>query len=362
MGYPETFEGFRSQSHQDWTTFKKESYKPKAWEDRDIDIAIDACGVCGSDVHTITGGWGDSPMPLCVGHEIIGKVVKVGDKSKLGFKVGDRVGVGAQVASCLECEQCLSDNENYCPNMVDTYGAPWPVDGTIGQGGMASHIRVHEYFTFKIPDSISDHEAAPMLCAGITTFSPLYRAKITAGKKVAVVGLGGLGHFGVLWAKAMGAEVTVLSHSPNKKDDALKLGADHFVSTGEDEWSKPLKFKFDFILNTADMTHEMKIGDYMSTLRVNGTLHHVGLPDHPIQLMVQDMVPSGGHMGASHIGSRPEMIAMLKLAADKSIHPMIETVPISEQGCKEVVERVKNNKIRYRFTLTDFDKAFGSRS
>jgi len=172
---------------------------------------------------------------------------------------------------------------------------------------------------------------------------------------------GGLGHFALLWAKALGAEVYAISHSPTKKDDALKLGADHFVSTADKDWSKELKFKFDFMLNTADMTHTFNIQEYMSCLKVNGTFHHVGLPDEPLpQMKAQDFVPNGAHMGASHIGSRPEVLAMLKLASEKNIHPMIETLSISEKGCAEAVERVKKNDIRYRFTLVDFDKAFGT--
>ena len=180
-------------------------FKPKKFEEYDIDIAIDCCGVCGSDVHTITGGWGECPLPICVGHEIIGKAVKVGPKVTT-VKEGDRVGVGAQIRACMECKLCKADQENYCPHQVgtpllsayffsiiadslsDTYGAPYE-DGTIAQGGYASHIRAHEYFTFKIPDNIESKDAGPMMCAGITTWSPLVRAKVGPGKKVAVLGV-----------------------------------------------------------------------------------------------------------------------------------------------------------------------------
>ena len=180
-------------------------FKPKPFGDRDIDIKIDACGVCGSDVHSITGGWGETPLPLCVGHEVIGKAIKVGDKVTT-VKVGDRVGVGAQIAACLECKCCKTDNENYCPHKVgmsptiskitkqmfirstDTYGAPYP-DGTIAQGGYSSHMRAHEYFTFKIPDNIKTEDAAPMMCAGLTVWSPLERAGCGPGKKIAILGM-----------------------------------------------------------------------------------------------------------------------------------------------------------------------------
>ncbi|MCJ1360122.1 MAG: hypothetical protein MMC33_010125 [Icmadophila ericetorum] len=361
MPYPETFEGFRVQTHEKWSDFKKEEYEPKPFGDRDIDIKIDACGVCGSDVHTITGGWGEAKLPLCVGHEIVGKAIKVGSEVTT-VKVGDRVGVGAQIWACLECNICKSDNENYCPHQVDTYNAPYPDSGVISQGGYASHIRAHEYFTFPIPENIPSHEAAPMMCAGITTYSPLVRAKTGPGKKVAILGVGGLGHFGVMWANALGAETYVLSHTPSKKEDALKLGAKHFISTKDKDWAKPYAFTFDFILNTADMTNEFKMSDYLSTLAVNGDFHNVGLPDEPLpQLMAFDLVPNGCKISASHIGSRPEMLDMLKLASEKNLHPMIEMIDISAEGCKEAVERVKVNDVRYRFTLVNYDKAFPGR-
>lgn len=200
-----------------------------------------------------------------------------------------------------------------------------------------------------------------MLCAGLTTYSPLVRAGTGPGKHVAIVGLGGLGHYAVMWANALGAEVTVISHSADKKEDALKLGAKHFVLSTEKDWAKPLAFTFDFVLNAADMTNEFKIDDYISILKVNCQFHQVGLPDEPMpQLMAQQFMPNGSSIGASHIGSRPECLAMLKLAAEKKLYPIVETISISEEGCAEAVEKVKTNKVRYRATLVDFDKQFGA--
>ena len=174
---------------------------------------------------------------------------------------------------------------------------------------------------------------------------------------------GGLGHFGVLWAKALGAEVYVISHSQSKKEDALSLGAEDFINTREKNWAKPWKFTFDLILNCADATDKFNLAEYFSTLKVNGTFHMVGFPDNPLpKLMAQDFAPNGCFLGASHIGNRPEMLAMLELASKQNIKGWVETIDISEQGCKEAVERVyKNDNVRFRFTLVNFDKAFGQR-
>ncbi|KAF2668665.1 GroES-like protein [Microthyrium microscopicum] len=361
MPYPETTTGFAIKDTKNWSSFTKQELPLKKFEDHDIDIAVSACGVCGSDVHTITGGWGEIPLPLCVGHEIVGTAIRVGPKVK-NIKVGDRVGVGAQIHACLECDICKADQENYCPHQVDTYGAEYP-DGTVSQGGYSSHVRAHEYFTFKIPEGLSDEVAAPMLCAGITTYSPLVRLGCGPGKKVAVVGLGGLGHFAVMFAAALGAEVTCISHSPDKKEDALKLGASHFVSSKDKNWDEGLKYKFDFILNAADVLLDFDLTQYFGILKINGTFHNVGMPDHSIELKLQDFASTGCYIGTSHIGNRPEMEAMLKLAADKKLHTWYETIDVSADGCKEAVERVKNNdRVRYRFTLTGFDKEFGKRT
>ena len=200
-----------------------------------------------------------------------------------------------------------------------------------------------------------------MLCAGITTFSPLWRAKVGPGKKVGVIGVGGLGHFGLLWAKALGAEVYALSHSPSKKDDALAMGAKEFIVTTDEKWTEKWAFTFDFLLNTADMTHTFDIPGYLSTLNINGCFHNVGLPDYPLpQFKAQVFATNGCTMGGSHIGSRPEMIKMFEIASKQQVKPYIETLQVSEDGCKEAVTRVKNNKVRYRFTLTGYDKIFGN--
>jgi alcohol dehydrogenase (NADP+) len=205
-------------------------------------------------------------MPLCVGHEVIGRAIRVGEKVK-DIKVGDRVGVGAQISADLTCDNCLADQENYCPNGVDTYGRPH-VDGTVAQGGYSSHIRAHENFTFKIPDGLESEIAAPMMCAGLTVYSPLVRLGAGPGKEVAIVGIGGLGHFAVMFAAALGAEVTALPHTPEKESDTLKMGAKNFICTNKEGWHKEHRFEYDFILNTADAMHHFNMADYFSTLKV----------------------------------------------------------------------------------------------
>ena len=246
--------------------------------------------------------------------------------------------------------------------MVDTYGAPWP-DGTVSQGGYSSHVRAHEYFTFKIPDSIETSLAAPMLCAGITVYSPLVRLGCGPGKKVAIVGIGGLGHFGVLFAAALGAEVYVISHTPNKKDDAYKLGAKEFICSKDPDWHKPYQFTFDFILNCADATDKFDIPQYLSTMKVMGKFHNVGLPDRPLpQMKTTVFMPGGYYIGASHIGNRPEMIEMLNLAAKNKIKSWVTEIDVSEDGCKEAVEKLYSGDVRYRFTLVGYDKVFGQRT
>lgn len=357
MGYPDTFHGFAVDGPKTWNQFKKTELKPKPFESHDIDVQIDACGVCGSDVHSITGGWGDFKGPLCVGHEVVGRAVRVGDHVK-GISVGDRVGVGAQVQACLECDMCKSKNENYCPKMVDTYNAQY-ADGSWAHGGFASHIRAHEYFTFKIPDKLESKVAAPLLCAGITTYSPLVRAGVGPGKRVGVLGVGGLGHMGIQFANALGAETYALTTSEDKVADVKKMGAKDGIVTTKDGWADQWTCKFDFILCCSDMTHRYDLAKLLTLLKPMGDFHMVGLPDEALpQLTAGAFAGNAPKLTGSHIGNHQEMDAMLALCAEKGLGPWVETLSVGEAGCKEAVERVRENKVRYRFTLIDFEKAF----
>lgn len=334
-------------------------------------------------MHTISGGWGvdiKNDPALCVGHEVVGKVEKVGSKVT-DFKVGDRAGVGAQVWSCLVCKLCKENNENYCPHQVDTYGAPYPtekeaaefgvtngkelgLDGTTSQGGYSSRIRCHQRFAFPVPDALSSQDAAPLMCAGLTVFSPLLRNRVgqEGVKNVAIAGIGGLGHYAIQFAKAMGAHVTVLSHSPSKEADARQMGADEVVLTNKDGWEEAHAMKFDFILSTIDDSKGQTLPAFTSTLRIGGTYHSVGLPDGDVPVKFQMFTSNMSSISSSHIGSKKEALEMFKLVIEKKVKSWTIPLPISAETCSQAVTSVHDNKLvgGYRYVLTDFDKAFGA--
>ncbi|KAM5351180.1 hypothetical protein ACJ41O_003903 [Fusarium nematophilum] len=360
MSVPEKFQSFQSPSAERWTEFEKNEWQPRPFGDHDIDIKIDCCGVCASDRHTISGDWGECPYPLAVGHEVVGKVLRVGDKVTLA-KVGDRVGAGAQVYSCLECRQCKNDNETYCKDQIDAYGAPYLDTGYITQGGYSSHTRVNEYWVYPIPEALPSAQAAPMLCAGITVYSPLKRLGAGPGKKVGIVGIGGLGHYGIMFAKALGAEVWAISRSRAKEDDARKMGADGFLATAEDNWTDGHKLTFDIIINTATSFDGFALSEYLSLLDIHGHWNSVGLPGGDgITVRNQDFIGNGCYIGTSHLGSRREMLEMLQLAADKGIRSWIEEIPISKEGLQLAMENLEKSKVRYRSCMVNYDAAFAA--
>ncbi|PCG92647.1 Alcohol dehydrogenase superfamily, zinc-type [Penicillium occitanis (nom. inval.)] len=349
MPYPEEAQGFMIDSPETWLSFQKRHYKLKPFEDYDVDVKVEACG-----------GWGaNQNWPLCIGHEIVGTAIKVGPKVT-NVKVGQRVGVGAQVFSCGECKQCKNDNETYCPKIImNTYGSKWPETGIISQGGYSSHVRAHEHWVFTIPEKLKTNSVAPMLCAGITAFSPLVRNGAGPGKKVGIVGMGGIGHFGIMFAKALGAETWAISRTRAKEADARKIGADGFIATCEEGWEKEHEFSFDLIVNCANSSKNFDLSKYLSMMDVHGRWVSVGLPEEEGQVIkAQNLISNGVLIGASHLGSRKEMIRMLNLAADKGLDSWVETIDINEENLKEAMQRMKKADIRYRFTLTGYDKAF----
>ncbi|KAF8812943.1 GroES-like protein [Phlegmacium glaucopus] len=342
-----TWKGYAVHDTEKWNELKVIDFKPKRFEDHDIDIKIEYCGVCGSDVHTVTGGWGEPLLPLIPGHEIVGHVVKVGPKV-IGFKVGDRAGVGAQVCSCFECKPCNTNNENYCLKMVHTYNNKYP-NGDIAQGGYSTAIRAHERFVIPIPDDLALEQAAPMLCAGLTVYSPLVRNGAGPGKFVGVVGIGGLGHFAIQFAKALGAKVVVFSHTADKEEDARELGASEFVVTRqgfEEAW----KGKLDIIICTADVSKGIPLAGLISMLGVNCHCIIVAIPDEKLPaLHAQELSQNGAFLGGSHIGSKKESIEMLNLAVQKGVKAYIQILPMKDAG--QALRNVKDNAVRYRHVL-----------
>ena len=312
----------------------------------DVLIDIAYAGICHSDIHTIRGEWGQVPYPLTVGHEIVGTVAEVGsDVTK--YAVGDRVGVGCMVNSCRECENCLAGEEQYClKGNVGTYGAI-DRDGTVTQGGYSQKIVVDQDFVLRVPESIPYEKAAPLLCAGITTYSPLNHWNAGPGKKVAIVGLGGLGHMAVKIAHAMGAEVTVLSQTLSKKDDGLKMGADHYYATSYPETFDKLKNTFDLIVNTVSAPLDLKL--YLQTLTLDGTMVNVGAPPEPLPIQVFTLFTNRRSFAGSSIGGIRETQEMLDFCAEKGIAPEVEVIPASD--INEAYERVLKSDVRYRFVI-----------
>jgi uncharacterized zinc-type alcohol dehydrogenase-like protein len=313
----------------------------------DVRIDIRYCGVCHSDIHQARDEWGGSIFPMVPGHEIVGTVVEVGSDVR-NWKAGDTVGVGCFVDSCRECEACLAGEEQYCEKgIAPTYNG-YERDGkTPTYGGYSTGITVDEKYILRIPDGIPLDGAAPLLCAGITTYSPLRHFGVKAGDKVAVVGLGGLGHMAVKLAKAMGANVTVLSHSPRKRADALRLGADDFLATNDSAVFERNASRFDFILDTVSAKHDYN--SYLGLLRRDGTMVLVGAPDEPSPLAAFSLIGKRRRLTGSSIGGIRETQEMLDFCARHGLASDVEVIPIQE--INEAWERTVASDVRYRFVI-----------
>jgi alcohol dehydrogenase (NADP+) len=313
---------------------------------KDVRIDIKFCGICHSDIHFVRGEWGEVPYPAIPGHEIAGVIAEVGSEVT-GFAPGDRVGVGCMVNSCRDCENCERGDEQYClDGNTGTYGSV-DRDGTITYGGYSDHVVVDQDFVLRIPDGLELDVAAPLLCAGITTYSPLRHWGAGPGSQVAVVGLGGLGHMAVKLAKAMGAEVTVLSQSLRKQDDGLKLGADGYYATSDDATFKELAGRFDLIINT--VSAKLKIGRFLGLLTTDGALVNVGAPPEPMSVPVFALLGQRRSFAGSAIGGIRETQEMLEFCAEHGIGAEIET--ISAGQINEAWERVLSSDVRYRFVI-----------
>ncbi|KAF8476028.1 putative NADP-dependent alcohol dehydrogenase C 2 [Kalaharituber pfeilii] len=331
----------------------QEEFKPKPFTEDDVDIKISHCGICGSDAHTLRSGWGRTIYPMCVGHEIIGTAVRVGAKVK-HVKVGDRVGLGAQVSACLkpDCDECSTGQEQYCAGLVATYDSRYP-DGSIAYGGYANYARAPGYFIFKIPDSIPSEHAAPLLCAGATVYSPLLHNGCGPGKKVAIIGIGGLGHMGLLFAKALEADKAIaISRNSSKKGDAMKLGADEFIAFDEDsDWPTKYARSLDLIVCTIPSS-KMPLGKFLNLLRPNGTFVQVGAPEEPLpSIMAFALIVRKVKLAGSLIASPQEIRDMLDLVAEKKVKPWVQMFPMNKVN--EVLQKFEAGEPRYRFVLVN---------
>lgn len=329
----------------------KAPLKPFQIERRDMrptDVVIDIlyCGVCHSDVHQARDEWGNGIFPMVPGHEIVGKVKAVGPAVKR-FKAGDSVGVGCFVDSCRECVPCQQSLQQYCEKgMNGTYNSR-EKDGSPTYGGYSGQIVVDENYVLKIPENLALDAAAPLLCAGITTYSPLRHWKIRAGDKVGVVGLGGLGHMAVKLAAAMGAEVTVFSTSADKKADALRLGAAHFANTREADVFKQYAGYFDLIINT--VAANIDLNNYLGMLKLDSTLVTVGVADQPASVSAFPLILKRRRLAGSLIGGIKETQEMLDFCGKHNIVSDVEVISIDK--INEAYDRMVKSDVRYRFVI-----------
>lgn len=313
----------------------------------DVVVDIEYCGVCHSDIHQARNEWGISNFPMVPGHEIVGKVIKVGDKVSK-FKVGEIVGVGCFVDSCRNCSSCKQGNEQYCEvGMHQTYNALEKDGKTYTYGGYSAQIVVDQNYILRIPKNLPLDKAAPLLCAGITTYSPLKQWNIKKGDKVGVVGLGGLGHMAVKLASAMGAEVTVLSHSDKKKADALRLGAKNFANTSDEKTFKDYHNYFDFIINT--VSANIDLNKYLDLLKLDKTMVLVGAPEKPTPVNAFPLIFKRRRLAGSLIGGIKETQEMLDFCSAHNITSDIEIIPMDK--INDAYERMIKGDVRYRFVI-----------
>ncbi|MEG4352516.1 NAD(P)-dependent alcohol dehydrogenase [Microcoleus sp. LAD1_D5] len=317
--------------------------------EHDVQIEILFCGICHSDVHSVRNEWSDfmsTTYPIVPGHEMVGRVTQVGS-AVTKYKPGDLAGVGCMVDSDGTCPNCKTGLEQFCPNLTLTYNSPDKHLGGVTYGGYSDSIVVDERFVLRVPTNLDLPGVAPLLCAGITTYSPLRHWGVTKGKKVGVVGIGGLGHMGVKFARAFGAHVVVFTTSPNKKEDALRLGADEVVvSRNADEMQKHAG-SFDFILDTVSANHD--INAYLNLLRLDGNITLVGAPEKPLEVAAFSLIMARRSLSGSNIGGIAETQEMLDFCGEHNITADVEVIPI--QKVNEAYERLLKSDVKYRFCI-----------
>ena len=314
--------------------------------EHDVQIEILYCGICHSDLHMVRNEWGGTIYPIVPGHEIVGRVAKVG-AAVTRYKVGDLAAVGCMVDSDGTCPECKAGLEQFCPNMTLTFNSPDKHLGGMTYGGYSDSIVVDESFVLRVPSNLNLAGAAPLLCAGITTYSPMRHWGVARGKKVGVVGLGGLGHMGVKFARAFGAHVVVFSTSPGKKDDALRLGADEVVLSRNANEMAGQAGSFDFILDTVAADHD--ISAYISLLRRDGNITLVGAPEKPLAVSAFSLILGRRSLSGSPIGGIAETQEMLDFCGAHNITADVEVIPI--QKANEAYERLLKSDVKYRFSI-----------
>lgn len=313
----------------------------------DVQFDILYCGVCHSDIHQARDEWGGAIFPMVPGHELVGRVIKIGNHVKK-YKVGDLVGVGCMVDSCRTCDSCKEGQEQFCINGASfTYNGYEQDKKTPTYGGYSNTVVVDENFVLKVSEKLDLKAVAPLLCAGITTYSPLRHWKVGKGHKLGVLGLGGLGHMAVKFGVAFGAEVTVLSSSPSKKEDALKLGAHKFIATSDENQFKSVTGYFDFIIDTVSAQHDYN--SYLSLLKTNGTHICVGAPSVPSPFSAFGLIMGRKSLAGSLIGGIPETQEMLDFCAEHNIVSEIELIDIKD--INKAYERMLKSDVRYRFVI-----------
>jgi uncharacterized zinc-type alcohol dehydrogenase-like protein len=336
---------------------KDGSGKLSPWEferrpvgDNDVLIDIKYTSICHSDIHQIRGDWGKQQYPQVPGHEIVGIIAQVG-KNVTKFKAGDRAGVGCMIDSCMECENCKHGQEHHCDNnaTVFTYGFPEKTSPNgISQGGYSNNIVVKEHFAIHIPDHISFQEAAPLLCAGITTYSPLIKENIKKGDKVGIAGIGGLGHMAIKLAASKGAEVYAFTTSPDKVKDILAFGAKEAIVVEDNSKLKEYKGKLDYMISTIPVEHDL--GAYLSVVKPNGTFTQVGMPNaFEVTLSILALAGSGVNLNSSMCGGIPETQEMINYCADHKLFPQIQIIRADE--INDAWKKVVNKQARYRYVI-----------
>nr|XP_043631971.1 8-hydroxygeraniol dehydrogenase-like [Erigeron canadensis] len=324
------------------------TFSRRATGDKDVRFKVLYCGICHSDLHFAKNEWGMTTYPITPGHEIVGVVTEVGSEVEK-FKIGDKVGVGCLVGSCKSCESCSSDLENYCDKQIYTYGGLPYHDGTLTYGGYSDHMVADEHFVLRWPENLPLDSGAPLLCAGITTYSPLrYYGLDKPGMKVGVVGLGGLGHVAIKMAKAFGAEVTVFSTSPAKKEEALEgLKADHFIVSKDTEQMQAAASSLDGIIDTVSANHP--IAPLLSVLKPHGKLILVGVPEKPLEIAAFSLIMGRKVVAGSAIGGLKETQEMLDFAAEHGVTADIELISIDYVNT--AMDRMLKSDVRYRFVI-----------